>query len=112
MVRLVLFTLCLVLATPALSSGGLGNIVIDNQVASKKKAGVGPVVFPHTRHEEIYKCADCHPKIFVDKRGANKITMKLNMDKQYCGSPNCHNSPRAFPLFQCEKCHNNASASR
>src|SRR3990172_9972428 len=99
MIRPVVLTLCMVLASPALSAAGLGNIVIDNQAESKKKAGVGPVVFPHSRHEQLYKCKDCHPKIFVDKRGANMITMKLNMEKKYCGSANCHNSPKAFPLF-------------
>jgi len=90
---------------PAASFGAIGDIRIDNQVESKRKAGVGAVIFPHARHEKVYKCADCHPKIFKDKKGANPINMRENMDGKFCGSPNCHNSQKAFALFMCEKCH-------
>lgn len=102
--------LILALSIPGASIGAIGNITIDNQVESKRKAGVGPVIFPHDRHEKAFKCADCHPKIFKDKRGSNAINMKMNMEGKFCGSPNCHNSPKAFPLYQCEKCHTNVRA--
>lgn len=85
----------------------IGDIKIDKQVESKKKAGVGPVIFPHARHAKLHRCDACHPKIFAEKTGANAITMKANMDGKFCGSPNCHNSPKAFPLYNCGKCHTN-----
>lgn len=83
----------------------LGNMKLDSKVGSMHKAGVGPVTFPHTAHEKLYKCGDCHPKVFKDKRKANDISMKKNMEGQFCGSLNCHNSPKAFPLYECIKCH-------
>jgi len=95
-----------ILALPALSMGGLGNIVIDRHKASKAKVpGIGPVDFPHTKHEKRYKCSACHPKIFKKKRGANDINMQKNISGKFCGSPNCHNSPKAFPLYECNRCH-------
>ncbi|GMR05179.1 MAG: hypothetical protein BMS9Abin23_1124 [Thermodesulfobacteriota bacterium] len=95
----------LLIAVPAAAVTGLGDITISNQSESRKDAGVGPVIYPHTRHEKIFKCEVCHPKIFVKKRGANKINMKLNMNGKYCGAPGCHNSLKAFPLYECFKCH-------
>lgn len=99
--------LAVALFLPAVSSGEIGNIKIDQQKHSKAQAGVGAVTFPHTRHEKLNKCGDCHPKIFIDKAGANKINMKGNMEGKFCGSPNCHNSPKAFALYECAKCHEN-----
>lgn len=99
-------TILVIIALPALSWGGLGNMVIDRQKASKAKvAGIGPVDFPHGKHEKIYKCDACHPKIFKKKRGANNINMQKNISGKFCGSPGCHNSPKAFPLYECNKCH-------
>ncbi len=100
----------LVLATVP-SFAAIGDRTINNQEASRSKAGVGPVIYPHARHEKRYKCADCHPKIFKDKKGENPITMKANMDQKFCGSPNCHNSQKAFPLYECAKCHTNVKAA-
>ncbi len=93
------------LISPAVSIGAPGDIMINSQGASRVQAGVGAVRFPHARHKKKYKCASCHPKIFKAALGANKITMKLNMNGKFCGSPNCHNSKRAFPLYECDKCH-------
>ncbi len=96
----------LFVATTVLAAG-LGDMTLDSKVESMKKAGVGPVLFPHTAHEEIMKCAACHPKIFKEKRGANDLTMKRNMEGEACGAKDCHNSTKAFPLFHCDKCHTN-----
>ena len=99
--------LSLVSPPASLGAGGLGDMVFDDKIDSMKEAGVGPVVFPHTRHEELYSCNDCHPDIFKDKRGANNMTMKDNMDGRYCGTPACHDSIGAFPLYMCNRCHTN-----
>ncbi len=97
--------LAILLILPVASISAPGDIIIDLQGVSRSKAGVGPVRFPHARHKKRYKCAVCHPRIFKAERGANKITMKLNMNRKFCGSPNCHNSKKAFPLYYCAKCH-------
>ncbi len=97
--------LAILLILPVASISAPGDIIIDSQGMSRDKVGVGPVRFPHTRHKKRYKCAVCHPKIFKAKRGANKINMKLNMNRKFCGAPNCHNSTKAFPLYKCAKCH-------
>ncbi|MBI5233932.1 MAG: hypothetical protein HY880_06225 [Deltaproteobacteria bacterium] len=100
--------LIMLLMSPApVFSQGLGDMRLESKLESMKRAGVGPVVFPHTRHEKTIKCNECHPRIFIDKRGANDINMKKNMNSQACGSINCHNSPKTFPLFECAKCHTN-----
>lgn len=83
----------------------LGDMTLDSKIESMKKAGVDPVIFPHTFHEEIMKCKACHNSIFKDERGANDISMKKNMNGEACGSANCHNSAKAFPLYLCAKCH-------
>lgn len=110
MTRLLLAALVFSISVPALATGAeIGNIKLDSKIESMKKAGVGPVIFPHTRHENANKCEDCHPKIFKDKRGANNISMKFNMEGKFCGSPDCHNSPRTFPLYICDSCHTNVT---
>jgi c(7)-type cytochrome triheme protein len=98
------------LLMPAVAMGAIGNIKLDDKMHSMNKAGVGPVIFPHDKHEKIYKCGECHPKIFKDKHGANDISMKFNMEGKFCGSPNCHNSMKAFPLDRCTNCHTNVRA--
>jgi len=108
---LLAFAAVLVLALPGSGLGSAaGDLVLDSKIESMKKAGVGPVVYPHALHEKLYKCADCHPRIFKEKRGATEMSMKLNMEGRICGSPNCHNSQKAFPLYNCAKCHTEIGA--
>jgi c(7)-type cytochrome triheme protein len=110
MKRVLLAVLVFSISVPALAAGAeIGNIKLDSKIESMKKAGVGPVIFPHAKHTKANKCADCHPKIFKDKRGANNISMKFNMEGKFCGSPGCHNSPRTFPLYMCDNCHTNVT---
>ena len=109
MLKRLIIASAIVIAIPAASWAGIGDIRLESKIASMKKAGVGPVVFPHDRHEKSIKCAECHPKIFKDKRGANDISMK---EGKFCGSPNCHNSPRTFPLYQCASCHTGVGAAK
>ncbi len=93
------------LLVPVAAGAAISDIRLDDKIESMKKAGVGPVIYPHARHEKLYKCNVCHPKIFNEKRAENDISMKKNMEGKYCGSPNCHNSPKAFALYNCERCH-------
>ena len=99
----------ILLAAPVTALSEVDLITLDSQGDSRQKAGVSPVVFPHNIHKKDYKCAECHPKIFKAELGGNDITMKQNMNKMFCGSPGCHNSPKAFPLFHCNKCHSKGS---
>ncbi|OGQ03469.1 MAG: hypothetical protein A2W38_02465 [Deltaproteobacteria bacterium RBG_19FT_COMBO_58_16] len=108
--RYALAALVLLLALPAFAAG-IGDIKLDSRIESMKKAGVGPVIFSHTKHEKAYKCANCHPSIFKEKKGASGISMKMNMKGKFCGSPNCHNSPRTFPLYMCTNCHTNVKGA-
>jgi len=96
-----------IIVMPALSFGGPGNkMILDSQRASKAKVkGIGAVVFTHGSHAKRAKCSVCHPKIFKEKIGASGINMKGNMEGKFCGSMNCHNSKKAFALYECQKCH-------
>ena len=105
MTRLLAALFLLMFAAPVLAVDGPGNIRLDSKVSSMKKAGLGPVTYPHKLHEKLYKCDACHPKIFKDKHGDNDINMKQNMNQKFCGSTSCHNSDKAFPLYMCDKCH-------
>lgn len=105
MTKKTLSAISLILVLSSYGFAKLGDIVFDDKAESLKKAGMSPAVFPHGKHEDIYRCGDCHPKIFKDKRGANDINMQKNMSGEFCGNEACHNSPKAFPLYQCAKCH-------
>ena len=108
MAKRYIAALFFVFALPIAALAVEANIKLDDKLSSMKKQGhVGPVIYPHAKHEKLYKCGDCHPKIFSEKRAENNINMKANMDGKYCGSQNCHNSPKAFPLFECARCHTN-----
>jgi len=108
-----LLTLVIMLAVPALAGAAqYGNMTLDSKIDSMKKAGVGPVIYPHDKHEALFKCDDCHPKVFKDKRGMNNMSMKMNMEGKFCGSADCHNSPAAFPLYMCTNCHTNVKTKK
>ncbi len=93
-------------------STGLGEMVFDSKGEALEKAGVGPAVFPHDTHEESIQCIECHDALFKPKRGENNVQMEGLMQGKFCGAPNCHRSEKvyekAFPLFQCIKCHTKA----
>ncbi len=69
-----------------------------------KGGGMGKVVFSGTVHAKAGKCATCHPKLFKQKIGGDKITMKAIYAGQFCGA--CHNGKKAFAAkANCAKCH-------
>ncbi len=96
--------IAIIAQTGSPQAAGLGDIEIDNHAETKKEAGVGTVIYTHTQHAKRTKCATCHPSIFKKEKGANPINMGANMQGEYCGA--CHNGMQAFPMFHCDKCHN------
>lgn len=70
------------------------------------------VLFSHATHTYWLNCETCHPKIFVPRIAANKMTMQDIQEGRYCGR--CHGIV-AFPTnvmpgshFRdyCLTCHN------
>ena len=80
-----------------------GDIILETNSVSMKKASVKAVVFPHWFHRIRYKCKVCHEDIFVMQKGANEITMKKIMDGKACGT--CHNGLIAWEPLYCDRCH-------
>jgi c(7)-type cytochrome triheme protein len=60
------------------------------------------VVFPHLPHTYWLDCGNCHPNIFVMKKGANPISMVKIVNGEFCGR--CHGRV-AFPISNCSRCH-------
>ncbi len=64
----------------------------------------GEAKFSHPFHLEMFKCADCHTKIFPFKAKAKMFTMAEMEKGKACGA--CHNGKEAFSVAgDCEKCH-------
>ena len=60
------------------------------------------VVFPHFPHTFWLDCGNCHPNIFVMKKGANPLSMVKIVNGEFCGR--CHGRV-AFPISNCARCH-------
>ena len=60
------------------------------------------VIFPHFPHTFWLDCANCHPGIFIMKKGANPISMVKIVNGEFCGR--CHGKV-AFTLSNCTRCH-------
>ncbi|HBG06662.1 MAG: cytochrome C [Geobacteraceae bacterium GWC2_58_44] len=68
------------------------------------KTEAGPAKFSHQFHLDMYKCADCHTKLFAYQAGAKHFSMGDMENGKSCGS--CHNSKDAFSVAgDCGKCH-------
>lgn len=76
--------------------------VLDLNIVREVKGSMPDVVYPHKQHTEWLECRNCHPKIFIPKKGGNRISMAAILMGQYCGV--CHGKV-AFPVSQCRKCH-------
>lgn len=76
--------------------------VLDLDIVFEDTAGQPNVVFPHRQHTEWLDCSNCHPKIFVARKGANDFGMFDVLQGRYCGR--CHGAV-AFPLTRCKRCH-------
>ncbi len=64
------------------------------------------VSFPHNTHNFWLSCDNCHPSIFVAKRGANNFNMYNIWNGEYCGR--CHGKVafQAKGFENCQRCHN------
>ncbi len=60
------------------------------------------VVFPHFPHTFWLDCSNCHPGIFMMKKGGNPISMVKIVNGEFCGR--CHGRV-AFPIANCTRCH-------
>jgi c(7)-type cytochrome triheme protein len=65
------------------------------------------VKFPHIAHTKWLACSNCHPAIFIQKKGANNPSMDGILAGEHCGR--CHDKV-AFALWTCERCHNTPHA--
>ena len=80
-----------------------GDIVMDSTAESMKKGKVDAVLYPHWFHRIRFKCKVCHEKIFVSKKGKNKITMETISAGKHCGV--CHDGKVSWDPLYCERCH-------
>ena len=62
-----------------------------------------PVNFTHQNHARRFSCSECHPKLFLMKKGSTKLAMDDMYRGNSCGS--CHNGKKAFSTSSCSKCH-------
>ena len=68
------------------------------------KTEAGPAKFSHNFHLDMYKCADCHTKVFPYKAGVKHFSMGDMEQGKSCSS--CHNGKDAFTVAgDCGKCH-------
>ena len=77
--------------------------VLDMDIMLKNTGQMPWVKFPHAAHTQWLACSNCHPTIFIEKKGANKLSMDSILAGEHCGR--CHDKV-AFSLWTCERCHN------
>jgi c(7)-type cytochrome triheme protein len=62
-----------------------------------------PVNFTHQNHARRFNCGECHPRLFLMKKGSTKLAMDDMYKGNTCGA--CHNGKKAFSTSSCAKCH-------
>ena len=75
---------------------------MDFLLPLKKSFNIPGVIFPHSSHTMWLDCDNCHPSIFIPKKGMNPITMHRVIEGDYCGR--CHGVV-AFRIYDCFRCH-------
>ena len=64
----------------------------------------GNVTFSHNTHTGLYKCDDCHTKLFKTARSKTKVTMTEMENGKSCGA--CHDGKTGFTVKEnCATCH-------
>lgn len=74
----------------------------DDDIVMRNTREMPWVRFPHREHTAWLDCSNCHPRPFVDRAGANRVSMDSIMRGEHCGL--CHDRV-AFSIFTCERCH-------
>jgi len=77
-------------------------LVMDMNIIRVPKGSIPNELFPHRQHTMWLDCSNCHPAIFIPKKGANQISMAANLLGQKCGV--CHGKV-SFPFSECKRCH-------
>lgn len=91
------------LIQPRPSLTGTGEmLVMDMDILFTNTKDMPYVRFPHLQHTRWLDCSNCHPRIFIPRRGANPVSMNKVLRGEFCGV--CHDKV-AFSLFICERCH-------
>lgn len=84
-------------------SGKSKMMSLDMDVLFKNTDKMPWVKFPHLAHTKLMACSSCHPAVFIQKKGANNLSMDSILAGEQCGV--CHGKA-AFALWTCERCHN------
>jgi len=75
---------------------------LDMDIIFQDTGNMPWVRFPHIAHTKWLACENCHPDIFIPKKGANNPSMDGILAGEFCGR--CHDKV-AFALWICERCH-------
>ncbi|WP_455201555.1 c(7)-type cytochrome triheme domain-containing protein [Kaarinaea lacus] len=75
---------------------------LDLDILFKDTGNMPWVKFPHQAHTRWLDCTNCHPAIFIPKKGANNPSMDGILAGEHCGR--CHDKV-AFAMWICERCH-------
>lgn len=76
---------------------------LDLDILFRNTGPMPYVRFPHSSHTLWLDCSNCHPDIFVEKKGANKFTMSDIFQGKFCGL--CHGKVAFPPTLNCKRCH-------
>lgn len=76
---------------------------LDLDIVFTNTGAMPNVRFPHLSHTLWLDCSNCHPAIFVQKKGANKFVMNDILQGKYCGV--CHGKVAFPPTLNCARCH-------
>ncbi len=77
--------------------------VRDNQILFVGKTdSVDNVLFDHRIHSDWISCSTCHPAIFKEELGGNRIRMMEMARGRFCG--HCHGRV-SFTFADCKRCH-------
>ncbi len=69
-----------------------------------KVTDAGDAKFSHTFHIGVYRCEECHTKIYRPARDNKKVSMAEMEQGKSCGA--CHDKSTAFTVREnCGKCH-------
>ncbi len=69
-----------------------------------KVADAGNVTFSHKIHIDMYRCQECHNKLYIPGSGNRTVSMAEMEAGKSCGA--CHDSKTAFTVKEnCDKCH-------